>query len=257
MKSLYTLLFLLFMMSSSILAQDTLTIYFNKDWEKVQNKNMALYYRKAFLDHNKAWAVCDYYLNDTLQMTGNLKSKTSEIRHGHFVYYYENGKKQSEGDYSNDKKVGVWSGWHENGELKYKGNYLIGALDGVWQYWHENGQKKAEGKFLNNAETGLWVYWNDKGKLKSEEEYIGKNMVSIKGYSDNGKMISEGKIINNNKQGIWKYYNVDGRLTLQGSYKDNLQEGEWMRYFKNGSMKIIFKNGNIVNKQYGGIYQDE
>lgn len=254
MKIVVILTFILVMSAHSVFAQDTVTTYYDKDWNRVQSKMVANYYRKAFVDKNNAWSVCDYYMNHQIQMTGTYKSRNSEIRHGHFIYYYENGNKQSEGEYLNDKKTGIWSGWYESGELKYRGNYITNYMDGLWQYWHKNGKKKAEGNFLSNVETGKWVYWNENGKLSSEEEHIARNTISYTGYSDNEKKVSEGKVVSNRKQGIWKYYNVDGRLTLQGAYKDDLEQGEWVRYFRNGSMTIFYKNGN-PSKQLGGIFK--
>lgn len=257
MNRVNTCFLILFLVSNSLLGQDTITTYFDKDWNQIQNKELSVYYRKAFLDNNKAWSVHDFYASHQLQMIGTYKTKKADIKQGHFVYYYENGQKQSEGEYINDKKEGMWIGWYENGQQKSKGNYLNEKLNGIWEYWHENGEKKAKGNFMNDYKTGTWSYWYENGQIKIEEEHKSKSMYIYKGYAINGKFLAEGCYINNVKQGIWNYYNIEGRLILKGEYKNGLQEGEWIRYFKNGSMNIVFKNGNYLSKKYGGIIPNE
>ena len=48
-------------------------------------------------------------------MNGRYKDDQLEIRQGHFVFYNQNGNKQTEGDYHNGMKVGVWKRWDSEG----------------------------------------------------------------------------------------------------------------------------------------------
>lgn len=57
------------------------------------------------------------------------------------VYYFENGKKQSEGQIKADKSFdGKWTGWHDNGTKSYEGNYINGKKEGVWSWYDETGK---------------------------------------------------------------------------------------------------------------------
>ena len=111
MKRISVCLLFSWFLSNSPLAQDTLTFYYDKNWKEIPEKNAAVFYRKAFVDDNNTWSVLDYYISDKIQMTGTFKSK-SLLKQGHFVYYYENGIKKSEGNYLNNKAEEKWCYWY-------------------------------------------------------------------------------------------------------------------------------------------------
>jgi len=149
---------LVFVLSSfnCVLAQDTITLYYNNDWNLIKDKNKATYYRKAFPDSNKAWSVRDYYMNNQIQMTGTFKSKKFTTRQGHFIYYFENGRKSSEGNYVNNKNEGLWTYWHENGKKESEGIFKNDLRQDKWASWHDNGQKESEGLFIENKAEDNW-----------------------------------------------------------------------------------------------------
>jgi uncharacterized protein len=265
-----------------VLAQDTITLYYNNNWTEIPNKNQATYYRKAFIDSNKVWTVRDYYSSNKIQMTGTFKSKKFKSKHGHFIYFHENGRKASEGEYVNDKNEGIWTYWHENGQKRSEGKFKNDLRQDIWVYWHENGQRKSEGLYIDNKTEGKWEYWFDSGEKQSEgkffhgqqdeiwnyfyktgqikrvEKYYDCHLNFIICYFENGNIKYQGKCINGLSEGEWKYWNVDGRLFLKGDFSNNLQVGEWTRFFPNGeSMKIYYEKGVQVSKQLGGIYINE
>ena len=287
---------------TTLLSQDTLFVYFDKDWNKISNKDVAVFYRKAYMDSEKVWNVNDFFKSDKIQMSGTYDSKSLKLKHGNFIYYYENGMVESEGRYVNDKSEGVWNYWYENGKLlscgsfindlkegkwtywyengsiksegmykkgnhegdwvyyfdngniKSMGKYVNGLSEGIWEYRHERGEKKAEGKYVNDNMEGIWNYWYANGQLKYVETYTKGEMVYIKGYHENGKINFQGDFIKGKKLGQWTYTNADGRVFLKGAYnsKGN-QEGVWMRYFPEGEMKVVYLNGILQGKEFGGI----
>lgn len=267
---------------SNVCAQDTITEYYNIDWVEISDKNQASYYRKAFLDSNKIWTVNDYFISNKIQMTGTFKTKKLNVKQGHFIYFFENGRKLSEGKYLNDKEDSFWTYWHENGQIESVGKYVNGLRQEKWTYWHENGQKQSEGLYVDNKAEDKWNYWFDTGEKKSEglylhgkkdgtwryyyktgniesvEKYTNGNLNSISSYFDNGSCMYEGNCINGQSEGEWKYWNIDGRVFLKGKFSNNLQVGEWIRYFPNGEyMKIYFENGILVSRQLGGIVKNK
>ncbi len=77
-----------------------------------------------------------YYPNGQVRLKGSFLEGE---RHGHWVYYYDNGKRWSEGHYVNgleDKKRRVW---HHNGQLNYEGMFRMGKKVGVWRFFDEHG----------------------------------------------------------------------------------------------------------------------
>jgi antitoxin component YwqK of YwqJK toxin-antitoxin module len=281
MKPIIIYSLLLFLASNSLLSQDTVTIYYNKDWNIIPAKKGAAFYRKAYYDANKVWIANDYFINNKIQMSGSYKSKGSEIKQGHFIYYHENGQKLSEGNYLNDKSDGIWTTWYENGEKntegkyrnevpegnwctfydngqkKTEGAYLAGKATGTWKFWHETGEKKSEGKFVNNEKEGLWNYWYPTGQLSGVENYSKGMIVSTTCYFKNSKVNYKGFYVNGRPQGEWTYWNVDGRMVFKGNFNKGQKEGQWTRYFREGEMKITYKNGMPVLEVPGGIYRNQ
>jgi uncharacterized protein len=253
MKLYFFLLVIIITMPKTLFSQDTLVIYFDKDWNKISNKDVAVYYRNAFIDSNKTWIVNDYYMSKQIQKTGSYKSKKLKTRQGHFIYYYENGKLESEGKYSTGNREGDWIYYYDNGEKKAEGIYIASLAEGIWEYWHESGEKKAEGKYYNDNKEGIWNYWYTNGQLKNVETYTKGEITSIIGYFENGKINYKGDYIKEVKQGEWTYWNVDGRIFFKGAYTDGNQDGEWIRYFPEGDVKIFYVHGVPQGKTLGGM----
>ena len=267
---------------SYLFSQDTIVKYFNTNWEEVKDKNIASFYRKAFKGSDNLWIAHDYYISNKIQMIGTYKSEKLNIKYGHFSYFYENGKKKSEGDYINNDNDGFWTYWYENGQKRSEGNYKNDLKQGKWEYWHENGKKKSEGRYTNSNSEGLWQFWYDSGEKQSEgiysggvkdsiwtywyksgklefvEKYKRSKSFSITGYFENDSLEFKGNYVNDELDGEWVYWNIDGKVFFKGKYSKGVKVDEWIRYFPDGTnMKIYYDNGRQVSTQLGGIIHNE
>lgn len=275
---LYIFLFLMAVtITNTLFAQDTLVVYFDKDWKEISNKELAAYYRIAYANHDKTWTVNDYFISKHIQMSGIYTSKSLKVQQGNCVFYYESGIVKSNGNYYNNKKDGFWSSWHENGEIKSEGkyenglregvwkyyydngqnkalgNYRSGNADGKWLYWDESGEKEAEGKYDNDIKAGIWSYWYYNGNLKCVETYKNKNSYAVVGYFENGKISYKGNYVGKDKDGEWTFWTIDDRISFTGFFRMGKQEGTWTRYFPEGEMKIYYVKGVPQNKVLGGM----
>lgn len=70
------------------------------------------------------------------------------FRTGDWTYWYNNGQKYSEGEYSR-RKTGFWTSWHKNGVKKKEGEYEDGKREGPWTYWNEDGS-------INSEKSGIY-----------------------------------------------------------------------------------------------------
>ena len=52
--------------------------------------------------------------------------------------YYENGNKNLEGSYLNNKKNGLFSMYYENGARSFRGEYSNGSGIGTWMYYDKD-----------------------------------------------------------------------------------------------------------------------
>ncbi|MBE0648889.1 MAG: hypothetical protein IH596_14050 [Bacteroidales bacterium] len=224
-------IFLLFLsfIASAVYSQDTITVFFDKDWNEITDKTEAIYYRKAFPESNNGYVVNDYYISGKIQMTGLFKSKKLKVQQGFCTYYFEDGQKSSEGMYEKNKKVGEWT------------------------YWFEDGKQKSRGKFIANKKDGEWNYWDEEGFLKDKECFTNGVIYSAEGFHVNGQKRYSGEYEYGRRQGEWTYWNASGRICYQGNFKNGLKEGDWIRYFSDSSMTLHYTNGVLDGKPLGGI----
>jgi antitoxin component YwqK of YwqJK toxin-antitoxin module len=116
---------------------------------------------------------CDFYEN------GQKKSETymlfSGIKVGHWSTWYENGRKESEGQYQDGEREGLWTVWYENRyQRDTEGEFRNGEKEGRWTNWYDNGKTKSEGQYQNGEREGRWAVWSEDGSINNEKSGIYK-----------------------------------------------------------------------------------
>ncbi len=250
---------------------DTIISYYDKDWKIIDSKAKAEYYRISF-KQNGLWQVRDYFINDSLQMSGAFKGRSMSFEHGPFVYYHENGQISEKGVYHLGKRVHKWFAWYDNGQKKYEIDFDAGLPVGLVKTWYENGNLESIGKFNYGLEYGIWGYYYKSGVIKAEGEwenglrkglwkyyydlpdhpykllqvYENGYLIATTALWKNGKTHIEGNFLKDKRHGAWKNYDASGKLIFEGNYKNGQQKGEWIRYFKTSKHIYEFKNGKPV-----------
>jgi hypothetical protein len=110
--------------------------------------------------------------------TGKKQGWVSSVRQGPAIYFHKNGKKRSEGSYSNNESEGVWWSWDEAGNLTSYEEYKQGKVEGLWVEFHPDGKRKTEHHMKAGKLDGTSKRWNPNGKLESISEMAGDNTVS-------------------------------------------------------------------------------
>lgn len=87
-----------------------------------------------------------YYSGGQLKLKGEYYDNR---KHGHWVFWYANGNKWSEGYFEKDLRVGKTLVYHENGKLYYKGSYDKGKKSGVWIFHNMEGKQVNKVTFEN------------------------------------------------------------------------------------------------------------
>ncbi len=100
-----------------------------------------------------------------------LPSKGENKRHGHWVWFYEDGETMCEGDFTDGKPVGHHNWFHPSGQKEKEGDFVDGKKNGAWSEWYANGQKKSEGQYVADREAGQWYFWNEEGKVTSAPQH--------------------------------------------------------------------------------------
>jgi antitoxin component YwqK of YwqJK toxin-antitoxin module len=202
-------------------------------------------------------------------------------------FYHKDGKVSSEGMMRDGKPDGYWKTFYENGTLKSEGNRKNFELDSIWTFYDDSGKvflqveyrfgKKngirrtvypdeiIEDWFVNDVKQGLTAYYYPDGKLKRNVNFIdGLEEGLSKEYAPDGRVIKlvtylKGYITDieninrldakGKKQGKWVFFYDEGSVRLEGTYRNDLENG----YFKEYS-----RDGNLVSttKYIDGVLQE-
>ena len=219
-----------------------------------------------------------YYDSDKTQLKEvyTLKEKGSQILHGPYTDYFENGEVKTHGQYFENAANGVWEFYYESGGIRMRGNIKNGQNQGLWEYFYENGEMsmigdidggkrqgdwqmyfdngalKSEGKFADGVKEGSWKYYFEKGGLQADAEYSeGDGMYTE--YFPSGNVKMEGLKTDGQKQGFWTYYYEDGTKKGEGEYRNALKSGTWKYYNEEGN---ITSEGSYQNGQPDGFWVD-
>ncbi len=190
-------------------------------------------------------------ITSSLFLLGQNETDSQGRKQGNWVKYYENGKTiRYKGQFKDNVPYGKFIYYYESGEvqtiLEYeeKGSALA-------KTYFPTGNLMAKGAYLNQKKDGTWWYFSADKLLISKEVY--KNGVlhgtSYKFFptevGDQPKILEEINYENGLAQGEWSRYYKDGTTQVKGKYRDGLQHGECIWYSTSGKGEIVgyFKEG--------------
>jgi protein TonB len=168
MRKILMLLVFICLILSYGKTQDTLTSYFDKDWEVVSKKKDAKHYRMEYFDSEKnLWAVKDYNMSGQIQMSGYYETQKKEVKHGLFIYYTSTGQIETRESFMRGVNHGKYECWYDNGKPYEIIDYRYGKYHGeLITYW-KNGQQRRKDIFENDIlKSG--IVWDSLG---NEVEY--------------------------------------------------------------------------------------
>ncbi len=79
-------------------------------------KGKAAYYKVAAGQDGSNYIGKIYTMDDVLKAEGRYADADLKVADGHFIYYFPDGKKESEGDYAMGYKSGIWQRYDEWGQ---------------------------------------------------------------------------------------------------------------------------------------------
>ncbi|MEI7595334.1 MAG: TonB family protein [Bacteroidota bacterium] len=239
MKYILFCLFIIF--ASALNAQnDTLTTYYSNYWKPIK-KSEARFYRKSIKVDSLYFAI-DFKINKQILKKGFYTSDSYEVKEGPFSYYYENGQKMSEGNYSKNKQIGVWEKWYSNGNKQFEGEYIDLLKNGNWTYWDNDGKILATISYVNDKKNGKWNSWYANGKKEQEGIYNENNKEGLwTTWYKNGSIDSIGKYSNGKRDSLWAWYFENKTKESEGLYVNGEKQGLWKTWFENGAIDSEIK----------------
>lgn len=82
-----------------------------------------------------------FYESGNKEMVGGFDGIKKE---GEWIYWFEDGRKWSRANYSNDIKEGNATVWRDNGNKNYEGGYATGKPHGSWIFYDVDGSRLKE-----------------------------------------------------------------------------------------------------------------
>lgn len=124
---------------------------------------------------------------------------------------------ETEGNYLNEKRDGIWKTYYINKNLKSKGAYTEDKKEGIWLEYYENGVLEKEVNYSNGKKEGLMKVYQRENVLKARVNY------------------KDGK-----EDGVAEYYDEQGQIELKVNYKNGKEDGA-LEHYKDGQLvKIEF-----------------
>lgn len=191
------------------------------------------------------------YPNKVVMYSGTFKNDKPV---GEFRRYYENSKLWSVLIYSADGTLADATLYHPNGNLASKGTYVNQKKEGKWQFYSEfmNGYRICEENYKNNMRNGLSERFYVDSTLAEKLYYQNdlKHGECIQ-YHPNGKVCMKTTFSKGKMNGKYEVWAENGRLEITGQYINDLREGNWKFFNKDGSIKynVNYTLGVADNKQ--------
>lgn len=181
------------------------------------------------------------YLLFFLIILSSCKDDISDenFRNENYVFYKEKGK------------AGKWQKINPELEIQLPKSHST--------YFFPNGKRYAELEVKDSFHNRILKFYNKKDKLIRTTKYKSDSVVKTiyengyyKSYHSNfGLLQSEGFVENNMYQGEWKFYRKDGKTVKQIiGYKNDTYHGIRIDYWENGKKKdsTTYVSGKIMGK---------
>lgn len=112
----------------------------------------------------------EWFEDGKRQSEVHFKVGTERIEnHGVWTYWYENGQKEAQANWTDNLKHGLDIVWYGNGTKAYEVNYVYGQKQGLEIKWHRNGSKNTQVSYMNGEPTGMVQIWDEDGEILEEK----------------------------------------------------------------------------------------
>ena len=204
-----------------------------------------------------------YRLLFILLICGNLFAQTEDkninkldakgLKQGPWVKYFPGSEfKRYEGQFKDDKPVGVFKYYYPTGELKSTLSHHTenkSTLNG----FYENGALMCTGAYVDTIRDSTWTFYNIYGGKLSVDHYIlGKRYGNCTKYHVNGRLLEEKFFERELEHGPFKQYFDNGNLSREGMYEWGSLEGKGVFYYPNGQVRF---EGTYFHDTKHGIWK--
>lgn len=202
-------------------------------------------------------------------------------KQGKWMLFYQNGNKQIEKHYLNNKLHGIYIEYDLSGNKVIEKVYRDGVIHvpsneeieieliaEIKSSYYKDGTLKFQGAFIDSIPVGIHREFDEEGKLLLAKEFDGNGVLLGEGFFDENGLktgkwrlfdnhykyfYGEGSYKNGKKEGLWTYYYPDRSIEQQGKYIADKPEDDWVWFYKNGKVR---REESFVNGKNEGKYTE-
>lgn len=170
---------------------------------------------------------------------------------GRWKVEYPNGKTLYEADFVEGRPVGEMVRYYENGGVRVRMIFEPGGDRSQARLFYKSGKPAAKGWYVKQEKDSVWTYYSEfDGSVRIREPYLeGKLDGVARSYYATGEISEEVEWKQNVKEGHWIQYYKNGVPRLSGQYKNGLLHGSYEVYYSNRTIKI--RGTYLKNKSHG------
>lgn len=167
---------------------------------------------------------------------------------------------------ANGKKQGHWTiygrmqankAYDVNAKVE-EGNYTDNSKTGLWTGYFPNGKKKSEFTYVNNRPNGPAITYNDQGIKIEEGTWVGNHWVGeYKLYYDDGTPRQKFNYNTTGQtDGVQTNYNPNGTVAIVCTKKAGKEDGWKKEYDENGNLiRETYFNGGVIDPSKTIVHQ--
>lgn len=241
-----------------IMAEDVLNGKYVRSEYDNNNNNLSIRYQGRYKNNLREGTWITLFFEDTVADTIEYKNYKEDVKHGYFKEYLSLDSLE-EGYFVNGLKDGLFKlqkldtmyvgpdyETYQIWRLNSQGNYKNDKKDGLWKYYNL-GQVSDEVYYKNGVEDGQWVkyalFTPYEGQISSKENYVNgvKHGVYEQFFemkqdeSDTTEkiifrlhpMYVKVKYVNGKKEGPYIKKDTVDNIHVEGEYKSGLRVGTW------------------------------
>ena len=171
------------------------------------------------LKHRKIFLIVSLFFISLCAFSQN-KTDENKNKQGHWVFTnktknlpgYKSDQIVEEGNYENNRKVGIWTFYFNNRKVKHKLNYINNKPNGAAIFYYKNGKIREKGTWKNNRWIGLYEMYYPNGNLKNKFNYNNQGQ----------------------KNGAQFFFHENGNLMISGTWNNGNASDDLHEYNENG-----------------------
>ena len=112
--------------------------FFDQQYDSLVVLDLAADKRPLSIAYHKGETETRFQFNDnfTINARGTVKNN---LKDGHWDFYYANGQKMLEANYSAGIENGAYNSYRDNGVPYFRGFYINGKRANIWEFYDEVG----------------------------------------------------------------------------------------------------------------------